>query len=78
MKKEDLNNFKLTELFLVKVDWGRTYFGEVKRSRNENGKSHLFGSADIDGHRIFASAETEDKLAEKLDILCILTLDYNI
>lgn len=72
--KEKNSEFEMTELWLVKADWNRTYIGTIIRE-TKDGKPHLRGNADIDGILISAEADSEEALTDKLDAMCTEILD---
>ena len=72
---EKKKEFELTELWLVKADWERTFIGTIRREKGENGTPRLIGNADINGVAIFAEATSEEDLTDKLDELCTKILD---
>ena len=65
----------MTELWLVKADWNRTYIGSIKRETAKDGTPLLSGSADVEGVIITAQANSEEDLTDKLDALCTDVLD---
>lgn len=72
---EEKKEFEMTELWLVKADWNRTFVGTIRREKGENGTPRLIGNADINGVTIFAEATSEEDLTDKLDELCTKILD---
>lgn len=74
MEKQN-EEFTMTELWLVKADWDRTYIGTIKREMGHDGTPLLKGKADIDGIMIFAEASSEEELTNKLDELCTKILE---
>jgi len=67
--------FTMTELWLVKADWNKTYIGTIKRQTAEDGTPLLTGTADIDGVTIEAEGKSEEELTDKLDALCVEVLE---
>ena len=54
-----MGKLEITELWLVKADWDRTFIGTIKRSETEDGTPLLYGEADINGIIITAEANSE-------------------
>ena len=75
---KNLRHLIITELFLVKADWNRTFMGEIIREKLDNGKEFLRGSVVVNDGKIWCCAETEEELGRCLDDICTLKLDHNI
>ena len=75
--EEQKSEFTMTELWLVKADWNRTYIGSIKRETAEDGTLLLSGKADVEGVEISAEAKSEEELTNKLDTLCTEILEGN-
>ena len=76
MKK--LARIEISELFLVKADWNRTFVGQIIRKTDEDGLSINLGTATIIEGKIWSKAETQEELGDNLDDMCTLKLDYGI
>lgn len=77
--KED--RFEITELFMVKAgqkDWSRRFLGTIKREVNGAGKPMISGRVQVNDCVIYAQAENEELLGEKLDTLVLLVLDFGL
>jgi hypothetical protein len=68
----------MTELFLVKADWNRTFMGAIVREKTEDGKDFVRGSVIINEGLIWGTAETEEELAKNLDEITIMKLDKGL
>ena len=80
MEDENQNNkdrFSITELILVKADWDRTYMGTIVRDK-VNGLPILRGKVKVEEGKIIAIGNSDEKLYEALDTICILKLDYGL
>lgn len=80
MGDENQNNkdrFIITELILVKADWDRTYVGTIIRNKAK-GLTILRGKVKVEEGKIVAIANSDEKLYDALDAICILKLDYGL
>ena len=75
---KETEEFTMTELWLVKADWERTFIGTIERTKNPDGTPLLKGRADINGTEITAEAATEEELTDKLDALCTEILEKSV
>ena len=73
MKK--LTHIEISELFLVKADWNRTFVGQIIRKTDEDGLSIVLGNVTVNEGKIWSKAETQDELGNNLDDICTLKLD---
>ena len=73
MKK--LPTIEITELFMVKADWNRTFIGQIIRKTDEDGLSINLGNVIVDEGKIWSKAETQEELGNNLDDICTLKLD---
>lgn len=74
--KED--RFEITELFMVKAglkDWSRRFLGTIKRDKDSDGNPILCGKVVVNDCVIYAQADNEELLGERLDEMCKLVLD---
>lgn len=69
---------EITELFLAKADWKRTYVGTVTRDMLDNGSIIVHGKIPVEGCVIEATATNDKDLGKKLDELVVLILDHKI
>ena len=72
MKK---NKLVITELFLVKPNWNRTFMGEIYRDVTYEGKPIIKGIVKIDNFIVTSSASTQKQLGNYLDDACTLILN---
>jgi hypothetical protein len=78
MEKKKLPDLQITELFLVKADWQRTFMAQIIREKIENGQEIICGNVVIDEGKAWSMADTEDELGDYLDDICIMKLDYRL
>ncbi len=78
MSEKNDDQFELTELFLVKADWDRTFTGTIKRERDEDGQPIVRGAVKVNGGMIYGMAENEKKLRKYLNQICIMKLDMGL
>jgi hypothetical protein len=76
MKK--LPTIEISELFLVKADWNRTFVGQIIRKTDEDGLSINLGNVTVNEGKIWSKAETQEELGNNLDDICTLKLDHNL
>jgi len=74
-KKE---RFELTELFLVKADWDRTFMGTIKREKDEDGRPIIRGAVMVNEGHIYSMAGILEKLGEYMDAICVMKLDRGL
>lgn len=77
-KKKASNNLILTELFLVKADWTRTYMGAIRREHDDDGNEIVLGSVIVNEGRIWSKAQTQEELMSNMDAICTLKLDKGL
>ena len=76
MKK--LPKIEITELFMAKADWHRTFVGTLTRDRYEDGSEDIYAEIPVNDYIINATAPNKKELGKKLDDIVILILDHNI
>lgn len=76
MKKH--SHLTLTELFLVKADWSRTFMGEITRENLEDGSEFVRGKVVINEGKAWSTGNCQADLAKKLDDVCIMKLDMGL
>jgi hypothetical protein len=76
-KKKELN-LEITELFLVKSEWDRTFFAEIVRDKTEDGKTINRGTVVVNEGKIWSAGETQDELGDYLDDICTMKLDFGL
>ena len=77
-KKKKLPPIEITELFLVKADWNRTFMGEIFRETAEDGKDIIRGTVVVNEGKIWSSGESQDELVKYLDDICVMKLDIGL
>ena len=78
MAKKKLPDLQITELYLVKADWHRTFMAQIVRDKTTDGQDIIRGSVVIDEGKVWSMADTEDELGDNLDDICIMKLDYGL
>lgn len=78
MAKKKLPEIEITELYLVKADWNRTYMARIIREKTEDGKEIVRGNVIINEGKVWSMADTEDELGDYLDQICLMKLDYHL
>jgi hypothetical protein len=73
MKKT--SKIEITELFLVKADWHRTFMGEIIRETTDEGKEFVRGNVVINEGKAWSTGNTQSDLANNLDYICTMKLD---
>jgi len=76
--EKKLPNIQITELFLIKADWHRTFMGQIVREQTEDNKEIIRGNVTVNEGKIWSVAETEETLGNYLDDICTLKLDYGL
>jgi hypothetical protein len=77
-KKKISSHLTLTELFLVKADWGRTYWGEIFREITAEGKEFVRGRVIIEEGKAWSTGDRQSELAKNLNDICIMKLDMGL
>jgi hypothetical protein len=80
MKKkiEKLPHLEISELFLVKADWNRTFMGQIIRETTADGQEIIRGNVVINDGKAWSVGNTEEELGNYLDDICTLKLDFNL
>ena len=78
MEKKKLPGIQLTELFLVKADWGRTFMGEIFRENTADGKEFVRGRVIIEEGKSWSTGNSQKELAKNLNDICIMKLDMGM
>jgi hypothetical protein len=69
----------ITELFLVKADWQRTFMGEIRREADSHGKNIIMGKVIVvEGFICSISSEDDNELHKHMDELCTMKLDMGL
>jgi hypothetical protein len=77
-KKKKISSFEITELFLVKSGWDRTFMAEIIRDKTEDGKTINRGTVVVNEGKIWSTGETQDELGNYLDEICTMKLDLGL
>lgn len=77
-KKKASSNIILTELFLVKADWTRTFMGAIRRETDDEGNEIVLGSVTVNEGKIWSKASSQEELMKNMDAICVLKLDYGL
>jgi hypothetical protein len=78
MEKKKLPELQITELFLVKADWHRTFVAEIIREKTADSMEFIYGNVVINEGKAWSVGSTEEELGNYLDDLCIMKLDHNL
>ena len=78
MKKGKLPSLQITEIFLVKADWNRTFMGQIIKETSADGQETFRGSVVINEGKAWSIGKTEEELGNYLDDICTLKLDYKL
>lgn len=73
METKKNERFKMNELCIVKADWDHTFIGRIIKDENK-----CVGKVKIYEGEVIASADTDDKLFDKLDAICVMKLNYGL
>jgi hypothetical protein len=71
-KTTDSDKLIITELMLVKADWGRTFVAEIYRETTPDGVPIVHGTVVVNEGNIWSSAETQEELGKYLDDICFM------
>ena len=77
-KKKKISSLEITELFLVKSGWDRTFMAEIVRDKTEDGKTINCGRVVVNEGQIWSTGETQDELGNYLDEICTMKLDLGL
>ncbi len=77
MAKKNIQPLQISELFLVKSNWRKTFVGEIIREKTENGEI-CRGTVVVNEGRIWSTGESQDELGKNLDDICIMKLDMGL
>ena len=78
MENKKLPDLQITELFLVKADWDRTFLATIKREKTKDGMDIIFGNVVINEGRAWSVGCNEEGLGTYLDDLCMMKLDHDL
>jgi hypothetical protein len=72
------SSIEITELFLVRADWHRTFMAEIIRETTINGKEFVRGTVIINDGKAWSTGNSQEELAKNPDDICTLKLDYSL
>ena len=78
MRNRKLHDLQITELFLVKADWNRTFMATIIREKTEDREEIIRGNVVINEGKVWCVAESEKVLGMYLDDICLMTLDKGL
>lgn len=79
--KENKDRLEITELFMAKAGrhgWDRCFHGTIRREIDAGGNPICFGRIKVLESVIYAMANDQWKLGEKLDELVLMILDMGV
>lgn len=77
-KKKIPSTIEITELFIVKSGWHRTFMGTIIRETTCDGKEFVRGSVIIEEGQAWSTGNSQSDLAKNLDDICTLKLDFGL
>jgi hypothetical protein len=77
-KKKLPQEFEITELFLVKADWTRTFIGTIRREVDGDGNPLVLGEVIVHEGKIWSKASNQEELMKNMDEICIMKLDMGL
>lgn len=78
MEKKKLSDIIITELFLIKADWQRTFIGSIRREADSEGNPVLSGKVIVQEGMIWSMSSDEEELRNNLDDICLMKLDFRL
>jgi hypothetical protein len=75
VKKKASSNLVITELFLVKADWTRTFMGTIRREVDDEGNPVVMGEVIVHEGKIWSKASSQEELMKNMDDICVMKLD---
>jgi hypothetical protein len=75
MEKKKIPEILITELFLVKADWQRTFIGIIRRETDVDGNPVVMGDVIVKDGKIWSKASNQEELMKNMDDLCRMKLD---
>ena len=76
MEKKKTSDIIITELFLIKADWQRTFIGSIRRGADSEGNPVLSGVVIVQEGMIWSMSSDEEELRNNLDDICLMKLDF--
>ena len=77
-KKKILPDIIITELFLVKADWQRTFMGTIRRDLDSDENPVVMGEVIVQEGKIWSKASSQEELMKNMDYICMLKLHYGL
>ena len=77
-KKKILPDIIITELFLVKADWQRTFMGTIRRELDSDENPVVMGEVIVQEGKIWSKASSQEELRKNLDDICTMKLDCGL
>ena len=79
MDKKKQIHIELTEMFMVKADRYRCFFGIIKRWKDDKGTPFVFSKICMPNDGYLCAQSTDQKtLGKNLDEMCVMILDKGI
>ncbi len=81
MEKKDDMKIEITELFMAKAGkhgWDRCFHGTIRRDIDEDGHPVVYGKIKVLDGFIYAQAEDQWILGERLDEMVLMVLDKGL
>jgi hypothetical protein len=78
MEKKRLPEIQITELFLVKADWTRTFIGTIRREVDGDENPVIIGEVIVHEGKIWSKASCQEELMKAMDDICSLKLDNEL
>jgi hypothetical protein len=78
LKKKPLADIIISELFLVKADWTRTFMGTIRREVDTNGNPVVMGEVIVYEGKIWSKAANQEELMKTMDAICTMKLDMGL
>jgi hypothetical protein len=78
MEKKKQPDIEITELFLVKADWHRTFMGTIIRKTTSDGTEFARGNVVINEGKAWSIGNSQEDLARNLDDICTIKLDMGL
>jgi len=77
-KKKKLPDIEITELFLIKADWERTFIGEIIREKTNDDTEIYLETVVVTEGKIWSAAETQEELVKNLVEISKMKLDMEL
>jgi hypothetical protein len=78
MEKKRLSDIRITEIYMIKADWRRTFLAEIQREVDENGNPVVRGKVCIIEGQVWGAGTSEEEFGKNLDDICLFKLDYGL